>query len=61
MAPARKEEPVAHPKEDLIRKAYDAFGSGDIDTIREPFAEDIEFHVPGKNLSPATSWARIKS
>ncbi len=41
---------MAHPHEDLIRKAYDAFGSGDVDTIGELFAEEIEFHVPGTNL-----------
>jgi uncharacterized protein len=41
---------VAHPNEDLIRKAYDAFGSGDRDTIEELFADNIAFHVSGRNL-----------
>jgi uncharacterized protein len=40
---------VAHPNEDLIRKAYDAFGSGDRDTIEELFADNIAFHVSGRN------------
>ena len=41
---------MAHPNEDLIRKAYDAFGSGDRDTIEELFADNIAFHVSGRNL-----------
>jgi uncharacterized protein len=41
---------VAHRNEDLIRKAYDAFGSGDRDTIEELFADNIAFHVSGRNL-----------
>lgn len=40
---------MAHPNEDLIRKAYDAFGSGDRDTIEELFADNIAFHVSGRN------------
>lgn len=38
-----------NPNEVLIRKAYDAFGSGDLDTIGKLFADDIAFHVPGKS------------
>jgi ketosteroid isomerase-like protein len=41
---------VAHPNENLIRKAYDAFGSGDRDTIEELSADNIAFHVSGRNL-----------
>jgi ketosteroid isomerase-like protein len=41
---------VAHPNEDLIRKAYDAFGSGDRDTIEELSADNIAFHVSGRSL-----------
>jgi hypothetical protein len=37
-------------EEDLIRKAHDAFGSGDRDTIEELFADNIAFHVSGRNL-----------
>jgi hypothetical protein len=47
-------------EEDLIRKAYDAFGSGDRDTIEELFADNIAFHVSGRNL-PGDYVARIKS
>jgi uncharacterized protein len=38
-----------HPNEELLRKGYDAFGKGDMDTIRTLFAEDIVWHAPGNN------------
>ena len=38
-----------HPNEELLRKGYDAFGKGDMDTIRSLFAEDIVWHSPGRN------------
>lgn len=38
---------MAHPNEDLLRKAYDAFNSGDMDTLGELFADDAVFHSPG--------------
>lgn len=38
-----------HPNEELLRKGYDAFGKGDMDTIRELFADDIVWHAPGKS------------
>ena len=40
---------MAHPNEELLRKGYDAFSKGDMDTIRELFADDIVWHSPGKN------------
>lgn len=40
---------MAHPNEDLVRKGYAAFGSGDMDTIRELFADDILWHVGGRS------------
>jgi uncharacterized protein len=40
---------VAHPNEELLRKGYDAFGKGDMDTIRELFADDIVWHSQGRN------------
>jgi ketosteroid isomerase-like protein len=30
-----------------FRKAYNAFGSGDMETVGRLFADDIEFHVAG--------------
>lgn len=38
-----------HPNEELLRKGYAAFTSGDLDTVRELFAEDIQWHVLGKS------------
>jgi hypothetical protein len=29
---------MAHPNEDLVRRAYDAFSQGDIETLRQLFA-----------------------
>jgi ketosteroid isomerase-like protein len=40
---------VAHPNEELTRKGFDAFGKGDMDTIRELFADDVVWHAPGRN------------
>jgi ketosteroid isomerase-like protein len=40
---------MAHPNEDLVRRGYAAFGAGDLDTIRELFADDIVWHSPGHN------------
>jgi hypothetical protein len=41
---------VAHANEELMRKAYDAFNSGDMDTLGELFADDIVFHTPGTSV-----------
>ncbi len=40
---------MAHPNEDLIRRGYEAFGKGDMDTLNELFADDIVWHTPGKS------------
>lgn len=40
---------MAHPNEDLIRQGYEAFGKGDMDTIRGLFADDIAWHAPGRS------------
>ena len=39
---------MAHPNEDLLRKGFDAFGRGDMDALRELFADDVVWHFPGK-------------
>lgn len=36
-----------HPNEALIRKGYEAFADGDLETLRELFADDILWHVGG--------------
>src|ERR671935_2644735 len=40
---------MAHPNEELIRRGYEAFGKGDMDTIRGLFADDIVWHAPGRS------------
>jgi ketosteroid isomerase-like protein len=40
---------MAHPNADLLNTGYDAFDKGDMDTVRELFADDIVFHVPGSS------------
>jgi uncharacterized protein len=40
---------MAHPNEELTRRAYDAFSRGDVDTLRQLFADDAVFHEPGRN------------
>jgi uncharacterized protein len=37
-----------HPNVELIRKGYAAYSSGDMETINELFADNIEWHVPGR-------------
>lgn len=41
---------MAHQNEELLRKGYAAFGSGDMDAVNELFADDIVWHVPGNNM-----------
>jgi ketosteroid isomerase-like protein len=38
-----------HPNVARLKKGYDAFASGDLDTLRDLFADDILWHVPGNN------------
>jgi ketosteroid isomerase-like protein len=33
----------------VISKGYEAFGAGDIETVMDLFADDIAWHIPGKN------------
>lgn len=39
---------MAHPNETFLRKGYDAFARGDLDTLRSMFAKDIVWHVGGR-------------
>ena len=40
-----------HPHAGLVRRAHDAFKSGDMDTVREIFEWDtIEWYMPGESL-----------
>ena len=40
---------MAHPNEGLLRRGYEAFAKGDMDTLNELFADDIVWHTPGKS------------
>jgi ketosteroid isomerase-like protein len=40
---------MAHPHEELVRRGFDAFAKGDMDTLRGLFADDIVWHSPGRN------------
>ena len=41
---------MAHPNEDLVRRAFDAFATGDVDILRELTDQDAVWHTPGRNL-----------
>ena len=52
-----EEEPLAHPNEDLVRRGYEAFATGDMATLNEFFADDVVWHAPGRNeLAGTFSW-----
>ena len=38
---------MAHPNEDLARRAWDAFTKRDLDTAAQFFAGDLEYHLGG--------------
>lgn len=40
---------MGHANEELMRKGYAAFQSGDMDTLRNLFAPDIVWHAGGRN------------
>ena len=40
---------MTHPNEELVRKGYEAFGKGDMDTLNDLFADDIAWHAPGRS------------
>ena len=40
---------VNHPNLDLIKRAYDAFGRGDIPTVLGILDKQIRWHVPGQS------------
>ena len=40
---------MAHPNEDVLRRAYEAFSAGDMDTLRGLFTEDALWHPGGHN------------
>ena len=40
---------MAHPNEELVRSAFDAFAKGDVDSLRESMDQDAVWYVPGRN------------
>jgi ketosteroid isomerase-like protein len=40
---------MGHPDEDVVRRGYDAFSSGDIQMLRELFDPDVVWHTPGRS------------
>lgn len=42
---------MAHPNEDLVRKGYAAFSSGDMETLGQLMTPDVVHAVPGNNLT----------
>jgi ketosteroid isomerase-like protein len=48
--PALREHAMAHPNEDLVRRAFAAYARGDIGALQgEFFAPDIRWHFPGRS------------
>lgn len=40
---------MAHENEDVLRRGYEAFGKGDMDTLNGLFADDVVWHTPGNS------------
>jgi uncharacterized protein len=40
---------MAHPNEDLVRRAFDAFAKGDVDTLRELMDQEAVWHAPSQD------------
>jgi ketosteroid isomerase-like protein len=40
---------MTHPNEELVRRAFDAFATGDVDTLRGLMDHDSVWHAPGRN------------
>jgi ketosteroid isomerase-like protein len=40
---------MTHPNEELVRRAFDTFASGDVETLRGLMDQDSVWHAPGRN------------
>jgi ketosteroid isomerase-like protein len=40
---------MAHPNEELVRRGFEAFSKGDVDTLRDLFDPDAVRHAPGRS------------
>jgi uncharacterized protein len=54
---------MGHPNEDLVRRGYDAFSRGDMQTLRELFHPDIVWHAPGRSqlAGDHRAWTRCSA
>jgi uncharacterized protein len=43
------EDPMSHPNEELVRKGYEAFSSGDVATLRQLLDPQVVWHAGGRN------------
>ena len=43
-----------HPHVTVVREAYDAFAKGDLAALDQVFAEDVRWHLPGRNQFSGT-------
>jgi hypothetical protein len=41
---------MGNANEDLVRRGFEAFGKGDMDTLREIMSPDVVHVIPGNNL-----------
>lgn len=39
----------AHPNEELVRRGYEAFNRGDVESLRQLFADTTIWHEPGRS------------
>jgi uncharacterized protein len=40
---------MTHPNEDLVRRGYEAFANGDMETMRQVLDPDVIWHAPGRS------------
>ena len=40
---------MAHPNEEVVRRGFEAFSTGDMAALNDLFADDIVWHAPGRN------------
>jgi hypothetical protein len=52
---------MAHPNEELTRRAYDAFSRGDVETLRQVFPTMQSSMSPAATLSRVTTKASTRS
>ena len=41
---------MAHPNEDLVRRGFAAFATGDMATLNDLLADDVVWHVGGRSM-----------